>query len=307
MTANASGMLELVVTRAHMVADGVVSLELADPTGAPLPAWTPGAHVDVHVAPGVVRQYSLCSDPADLSHYRIAVLRVPDGRGGSAAVHDTLRTGSAVTVSAPRNQFELVDAARYVLIAGGIGITPLLPMVHALRASGRRWELVYGGRSRSTMAFTDELLDENVTLYPQDETGRLDLAALLADREESTVFACGPAGLLDAVRSAHRGPVHTELFTPDEQRGDAFEVRLARTGLTVTVAEDVTVLDAVRAAGADAPSSCELGICGTCETKVLAGTPDHRDTLLSEAEKAAGDTMLICVSRCRDDVLVLDL
>lgn len=299
--------LDVVVSDAGAVADGVVALTLADPDGKSLPPWTPGAHIDVHIAPGVVRQYSLCSDPDDRAHYRIAVLRVPDGRGGSAAVHETLRTGTRVTVSRPRNRFELVDAESYVLVAGGIGITPLLPMARALEAGGRPWRMLYGGRSRRTMAFLDELPAARVTVAPQDETGRPDLAAFLAGHERSTVYVCGPSGLLDAVRERHAGPVHTELFTATVQSGDAFDVRLARAGITVAVAENVSILDAVRAAGVDAPSSCELGICGTCETAVLAGTPEHRDDLLTEDEKASGRTMLICVSRCRSGAMVLDL
>ncbi|MFB7213765.1 PDR/VanB family oxidoreductase [Streptomyces sp. NPDC056255] len=307
-----AGTRVLEVREAGAAADGVLSLTLTDPSGAPLPPWTPGAHVDLHVAPGLVRQYSLCSDPEDTGHYRIAVLRVPDGRGGSAAVHETLRAGSRVAVSAPRNHFELVDAPEYVLVAGGIGITPLLAMAHRLTASGKPWRMLYGGRSRTTMAFLGELPPDRVTVVPQDEAGHPDLAGYLAATPGATVYACGPGGLLDAVRELHPGPVHTERFTaPDPARspdGDhAFDVRLARSGIDVHVPADTSVLDAVRAAGAETPSSCEAGICGTCETAVLDGFPDHRDTLLTPQEQEAGATMLICVSRCRGARLVLDL
>ncbi|MGW3507773.1 PDR/VanB family oxidoreductase [Streptomyces sp. NPDC000994] len=307
------GTRPLRVTRAESTADGVLALTLADPAGACLPPWTPGAHVDVHVDPGLVRQYSLCSDPDDLTHYRIAVLRVPDGRGGSAAVHDTARTGLTLPVSAPRNHFPLIDAEEYLLVAGGIGITPLLPIARRLTRLGRPWRMLYGGRSRATMAFLDELPPAQVTVVPEDEAGRPDLAAFLGGQPGATVYACGPGGLLDAVRALHAGPVHTERFTPPDPApvpadGDhAFEVELARSGLSVTVPVGTTVLDAVRDAGADAPSSCEAGICGTCETTVLDGTPDHRDDLLTPEEQATGRTMLICVSRCRGERLILDL
>ncbi|MFJ9680907.1 PDR/VanB family oxidoreductase [Streptomyces sp. NPDC101194] len=306
------GTRVLEVREAETVADGVLSLTLADPSGAPLPPWTPGAHVDLHVAPGLVRQYSLCSDPQDTGHYRIAVLRVPDGRGGSAAVHETLRAGGRVAVSAPRNHFELVDAPEYLLVAGGIGITPLLAMARRLTAVGKPWRMLYGGRSRATMAFLGELPADRVTVVPQDEAGHPDLAGYLAAAPAATVYACGPGGLLDAVRELHPGPVHTERFTAPDPAGNpevdhAFDVRLARSGLDVRVPADTSVLDAVRAAGAEVPSSCEAGICGTCETRVIDGDPDHRDTLLTPEEQQTGTTMMICVSRCRGTRLVLDL
>ncbi|MFJ3669516.1 PDR/VanB family oxidoreductase [Streptomyces sp. NPDC090106] len=300
-----------VLTR-HDAADGVVALTLADPAGRPLPAWTPGAHVDLHLGGDVVRQYSLCSDPQDLSHYRIAVLDVPGGRGGSRRVHAALRPGTELPVSAPRNRFPLTeDAADYVLIAGGIGITPLLPMAARLTALGRPWRMLYAGRSRTTMAFLGEPPPQRVTVVAEDESGRPDLAAYLAPHPRATVYACGPAGLLDAVRALHPGPVHTERFTaePAPAPGDdgIFTVELARTGTEVTVPPGRSILEAVRAAGTPVASSCESGICGTCETKVLAGRPDHRDDLLTPDERACGDTMMICVSRSADARLVLDL
>ncbi|MGW1006935.1 PDR/VanB family oxidoreductase [Streptomyces sp. NPDC002520] len=301
---------ELRVHTREYAAEGVVALTLVDPAGGPLPAWTPGAHVDLHLAGGTVRQYSLCSDPADLSRYRIGVLRVPDGRGGSRRVHDELHPGTLLAVSPPRNQFALVeDADEYILVAGGIGITPLLPMVRRLTALGRPWRMLYAGRSRTTMAFLRELPTRNVTLVPEDEAGRPDLARYLAPHPAATVYACGPGGLLDAVRDLHPGPVHTERFTaaPATADGDAFTVVLARSGTEVVVPPGRSVLDAVRDAGVPAPSSCEMGICGTCETKVLSGTPDHRDDLLTPDERATGDSMMLCVSRSADARLVLDL
>jgi ferredoxin-NADP reductase len=307
-----AGTRLLEVREAVAAAEGVLSLTLADPSGAPLPSWTPGAHVDLHVKPGTVRQYSLCSDPDDTGYYRIAVLRVPDGRGGSAAVHERIRAGATVAVSEPRNHFELVDAPDYLLVAGGIGITPLLAMARRLTALGKPWRMLYGGRSRATMAFLDELPPDRVTVVPQDEAGRPDLAGYLATAPDATVYACGPGGLLDAVRALHPGPVHTERFIAPEPAGSpdgdhAFEVRLARTGLDLHVPAGTSVLDAIRAAGGEVPSSCEAGICGTCETAVIDGVPDHRDALLTPEEQEAGTTMLICVSRCRGARLVLDL
>ncbi|MFE7233326.1 PDR/VanB family oxidoreductase [Streptomyces sp. NPDC057596] len=304
---------ELRVAAREDAADGVVALTLVDPGGGRLPVWAPGAHLDLHLAGGLVRQYSLCSDPEDLSHYRIGVLRVEDGRGGSRLVHCALRPGTVLPVSAPRNNFPLVeDADEYVLIAGGIGITPLLPMAGRLTALGRPWRMLYAGRSRTTMAFLGELPPRHVTVVPEDEAGRPDLAAHLAPSPGATVYACGPGGLLDAVRALHPGPLHTERFTaapaaPGPTGAGAFTVELARSGTEVTVPADRSVLDAVREAGTPVPSSCEMGICGTCETKVLAGTPDHRDDLLTPEEQAAGDTMMICVSRSTGARLVLDL
>ncbi|WP_455360636.1 PDR/VanB family oxidoreductase [Streptomyces sp. SYSU K21746] len=306
------------VARTELVADGVLALTLVDPGGAPLPSWTPGAHVDLHLAPGLIRPYSLCSDPGDPTHYRVAVLRVPGGRGGSVHTHDRVRTGDTLPVSVPRNHFELVDAERYLLVAGGIGITPLLPMAHRLTALGKPWRMLYGGRSRTTMAFLDELPPARVTVAPQDETGLPDLAGFLSPWPDATVYACGPDGLLTAVRELHPGPVHTERFTPPvpsnpqdpsggTSRGQSFTVRLSRSGLTLTVPADRSVLEVVREAGVSADSSCEMGICGSCETKVLEGVPDHRDDLLTPEEKTGGCTMMICVSRCLGDRLVLDL
>ena len=310
-TIGAEDTLSLRVAEVTSVSTDVVALTLVDRDGGELPAWTPGAHLDLHVGPGLIRQYSLCSDPNDLSRYRIAVLRVANGRGGSIAVHERVAAGDTVTVSRPRNHFELADAESHLLIAGGIGITPVLPMAHRLAALGTPWRLLYGGRSRASMAFVDELPDGDVTLAPADECGRPDLAGFLAAWPNATVHACGPQGMLDAVRDLHAGPVRTERFTATAPAGSAddasFEAHLSTSDMTLTVPGDVTLLDAVRAAGVDVPSSCESGICGTCETRVLAGTPDHRDDLLTDDERAAGDTMLICVSRCLGDRLVLDL
>ncbi|WP_330336730.1 PDR/VanB family oxidoreductase [Streptomyces sp. NBC_00557] len=306
--------LELVVSRREPAADGVLALTLRDPLGRELPGWEPGAHVDLLLGPGLERQYSLCGDPADRSAWRIAVLRETAGRGGSAYVHEQVGEGGKVRVRGPRNHFRLEPAPRYRFIAGGIGITPVLPMLAAADEAGADWTLLYGGRTRASMAFTAELAryGDRVTLAPQDETGLLDLAAVLDDLAEGTlVYCCGPGPLLDAVEArCPAAALRVERFAPKEQQAggeEEFEVSLARSGLTVTVPPDVSVLDAVRAAGVEVLYSCTEGTCGTCETDVLEGTPDHRDSVLTEEERAAGDTMMICVSRCRGARLVLDL
>jgi ferredoxin-NADP reductase len=305
---------ELVVDRRDPAADGVLALTLRHPLGEQLPRWEPGAHIDVLLGPGLERQYSLCGDPADRTAWRIAVLREPAGRGGSAHVHEQLGQGDKVRVRGPRNHFALRPAPRYRFIAGGIGITPILPMLAAAEAEGAEWTLLYGGRTRESMAFTEELsrYGDRVTVAPQDETGLLDLPSVLDGVPEGTlVYCCGPGPLLDAVEErCPAGLLHVERFTPKEQpaaENTQFEVELAQTGTTVTVAPDVSVLDAVRASGVEVLFSCTEGTCGTCETDVLDGTPDHRDSVLTDEEREAGETMMICVSRCRGKKLVLDL
>ncbi|MFF7865812.1 PDR/VanB family oxidoreductase [Streptomyces qaidamensis] len=305
---------ELVVAGREFAADGVLALTLRHPLGEPLPEWEPGAHVDVVLEPGLERQYSLCGDPADRSAWRIAVLREPDGRGGSAHVHEQLGEDAKVRVRGPRNNFRLEPAPRYRFVAGGIGITPLLPMLAAAEAAGAEWTLLYGGRTRGSMAFGEELgrYGDRVTFAPEDETGLLDLPSVLDDVPEGTlVYCCGPGPLLDAVEArCPSGVLRVERFQPKEQQtggNTAFEVELARSGRTLTVAPEVSVLDAVRAAGVEVLYSCTEGTCGTCETDILDGEPDHRDSVLTDDERAAGETMLICVSRCRGGRLVLDL
>ncbi|MEU9559821.1 PDR/VanB family oxidoreductase [Streptomyces fumanus] len=304
----------LVVADARPAADGVRVLTLRHPLGEPLPEWTPGAHLDLLLAPDLERQFSLCGDPADREVWRVAVLREPAGRGGSAYVHEKLAPGAEVRVRGPRNHFPLEPAPRYRFVAGGIGITPILPMLAAAEAAGAEWTLLYGGRSRASMAFTGELAayGDRVTLAPEDETGLLDLAAVLDHLPPDTlVYCCGPGPLLDAVEERCPPQVlRTERFRPKERpagEDEEFEVVLARSGRSVTVPPHVSVLDAVRAAGAEVLYSCAEGTCGTCETEVVEGVPDHRDSVLTEEERAAGETMLICVSRCRGKRLVLDL
>ncbi|WP_328945472.1 PDR/VanB family oxidoreductase [Streptomyces sp. NBC_00250] len=292
-------------------AEGVRGLVLADPTGAALAPWEPGAHLEVTLPSGAVRHYSLCGDPADRSTYRLGVLREPDGRGGSEEIHTSVGEGTVLAVRGPFNRFPLVSAARYLFIAGGIGITPLLPMVRSLPPGS--WSLLYGGRSLAAMAYREELSAlPGVTLVPQDTAGLPDLDAVLAGiPAETAVYCCGPEGLLRAVEERWPGSLHTERFRAaparDSGGGDGFEVELRRSGRTVRVAPGRTLLDAVREVVPGVAYSCEEGVCGTCETKVIAGTPEHHDSVLGEDERASGTTMMICVGRSRGDRLVLDL
>jgi ferredoxin-NADP reductase len=307
-----------VLEKMEAVADDVARLVLRHPDGYELPAWAPGAHVDLVLADGLVRQYSLCGDPDDLSTLHVAVLREEAGRGGSQHVHDELGEGDVVHVRGPRNHFPLVQADRYLFIAGGIGITPILPMIAQVEASGADWRLVYGGRTRSSMAFQAELQDRypgKVVIHPQDEVGLLDLPTLLADLGATAVYCCGPEGLLAAVEercaSLPKGTLHVERFAPKDGAADgpreSFEVELAQTGTILTVPADRSVLDVVEDSGIQVLSSCQEGTCGTCETTVLSGIPDHRDSVLTDDEQAANDTMMICVSRSCSPRLVLDL
>lgn len=307
--------LRLTVRRMTWEAEGVLSVELVHPEGKPLPAWTPGAHLDVHVG-GQIRQYSLCGDPHTGDVYRIGVLNEPASRGGSRYVHTQLRPGQQVTVSEPRNHFALEDADGYVFVAGGIGITPLLAMAREADRRGDTWRMVYGGRSRASMAFTAELaaLGGEVTFVPQDEQGHIDLAAELGALPPGTlVYSCGPEPLLTAVEERCPGDrLRLERFAAPvvEHTGEdeEFEVEFRSSGVTLTVGAGTSILDAAEGAGLTVESSCRDGICGSCETRVLDGTPDHRDFLLSDAERAAGATMMICVSRCASrSRLVLDL
>ncbi len=310
---------EVVVWDRTEVAEGVVSLTLADPGGGELPGWTPGAHVDLLLTPELTRQYSLCGSPSDRDRWRIGVLLDEGGRGGSKHVHAMVQPGTRVQVRGPRNNFPLAAAGRYVFVAGGIGITPLVPMIAEAEATEAEWRLHYGGRRRQSMAFVDELLErygDRVEVWPEDEHGVLDLAAVLGQPQPGAlVYTCGPEGLLQAVEARcagwPAGSLHVERFAAKPVDGAAavttFEVVCQRSGITVTVPEDKSILEVVQDAGVAALSSCLEGVCGTCETAVVEGEPDHRDSLLTSDEKAAGDYMMICVSRCNGPRLVLDL
>jgi len=293
--------LRLRVAARETVADGVVQLRLE---GRDLPGWEPGAHIDLVLPSGLVRQYSLCGDPADSSSYTVATRLVEDGRGGSREVHEQVRVGTELEVRGPRNRFPLVEAPGYVFVAGGIGITPVLPMLRAL-PDGADWRLLYAGRTRESMPFLaeiEELGADRVSVV----AGLPDLDGELADVPEgAVVYCCGPEGLMAAV--AERFPdVRLERFAPRASaKGEAFELELRRSGRTLTVPADSTVLAAVRAELPNTLYSCEQGFCGTCQQRVLEGEVEHRDELLTDAERA--DSMLICVSRARSVRLVLDL
>ncbi|MEV6900294.1 PDR/VanB family oxidoreductase [Amycolatopsis sp. NPDC051372] len=320
---------EVRVLAARWEAAGVISLELARANGGQLPPWNPGAHVEVVLPSGRIRHYSLCGSREESDSYTIAVLREAAGRGGSAEVHDTALVGKSLVIRGPRNNFPLRPASAYVLVAGGIGITPMLSMARELTTRGADWRMHYGGRSLESMAYLRDLdklacaADAPVEVRPQDEAGVLPLDEIVsAAPVGAAIYGCGPALMLDALRAAVARlrpelEVHFELFsaaTPDAS-GDCapdhherpFTVVLAHTGKAVEVAEGKTILEAVRDVVPEVPYSCEEGFCGTCCTKVIGGTPVHRDTVLSEEEQAAGDTMMICVGSCSSAELVLDL
>ncbi|MER5523720.1 PDR/VanB family oxidoreductase [Streptomyces sp. NPDC002677] len=297
-----SRALRLRVASRTTAADGVVQLRLE---GKQLPEWQPGAHLDVVLPSGLVRQYSLCGDPADTSSYTIATRLVADGRGGSREVHEQVAEGMELEVRGPRNRFPLVGADSYVFVAGGIGITPILSMVRAV-PTGAEWRLLYCGRSRASMPFLAELAgDDRVTVVAEDEDGRPDLDALTVP-EGALVYCCGPQGLMAAVEERFPA-VRLERFAPGtgSAGNKEFELELRRSGRTLTVPADSTVLAAVRAELPDTAYSCAQGFCGTCRQRVLAGEVEHRDELLTDTERA--DSMLICVSRARGGRLVLDL
>jgi ferredoxin-NADP reductase len=298
----------VVVAGLRTVADGVRELTLVPSNGTPLPSWAPGAHIDLILDDGLVRQYSLCGPVEDHDHWTVAVLREPEGTGGSAYVHDKLEVGDRLLTHGPRNHFPWEPGGEHVFVAGGIGITPIVPMLAAADAAGVEWVLHYGGRTRDSMAYADELAErygDRVVLHPQDVEGLLDLPAILGGpREGLVVHACGPPALLDALEEACQefpeGTLHLERFVAAEgahDAGDRFEVELASDGRVLEVGENESILEVLERAGVDILSSCREGTCGTCETDVLEGRVEHRDTMLTPAERAANDVMFVCVSR----------
>jgi len=312
---------DLEVLRRETVADGVVTLTLADQAGADLPEWSAGAHIDLLLTPSLVRQYSLCGSTSKRSEWMVAVLLDPDSRGGSQFIHEELSEGSTVRVRGPRNHFPMVGSPRYQFIAGGIGITPILPMIEAAEARGADWQLLYGGRARASMAFLDPLerFGDRVTVSPRDERqSRLDLDSVLAEPQDDTlVYCCGPEGLLGAVEGACRpwpdDSLRIERFSakpleePPPDALDTFEVECQASGVTVTVPANRSIYEALEEEGVAVLGSCMEGVCGTCECDVIEGEPDHRDSVLSEAERARGDMIMVCVSRSRSERLVLDI
>jgi ferredoxin-NADP reductase len=306
------------VAEVRRVATDVVCIDLKPADRRPFEAFEPGAHVDLYAPNGALRQYSLCGDPADQSRYTVAVKREASGRGGSSSMHDDVEVGTAMGMTGPRNFFPLSAAAAHsVFIAGGIGITPIRAMILALERAGASWELHYCARSDAHAAFYPELAalgSDRVTTY-FSETPLLDAAALLRQvRPGAHVYCCGPEGLMKAVAAAAshwpEEQVHFEWFAAPKQdwpENRAFIIELARSGLTLEVPAARTILQVVRDHGIDVVSACEEGVCGTCETRVLEGACEHRDVLLSPAERAAGKTMMVCISRAKTPKLVLDL
>jgi ferredoxin-NADP reductase len=314
------GLLEMHVKSISFQAQGVLEFELRSVNHQPLPAFTAGAHVDVHLQNGLIRSYSLINSQAESHHYRIAVNRDAASRGGSKYLHDNIRPGDVVSVSPPRNNFPLrEDAEESVFVAGGIGITPILAMVTRLEGLGRNWRLHYCARTRKAAAYVEELIAlgrERVRLNFDGEDGGqiLDLAAVISAAGGAAHFyCCGPTGMLSAFERATATlpteRVHLEYFAstlPAAVEG-GFEIQLARSGRTLAVPPGRSILDVLIEAGLDVRFSCAEGICGSCETAVISGDPDHRDLVLSAEERASNRKMMICCSGCKSDRLVLDL
>ncbi|MGK8705873.1 PDR/VanB family oxidoreductase [Metapseudomonas otitidis] len=315
-------VLNLVVRKRQEQGEGVVILDLADPMGRSLPNFEAGAHIDIHLKPGLVRQYSLCGDPANAAVYRLGVLRDPASRGGSVAVHELLTEGASVSVGMPRNLFPLAaGASRSILIGGGIGITPMIAMAHQLTAQDSPFELHYCGRSRHRTAFLDELASADfaacVRTHFDDEgdAQKLDLPTVLGQPGAGVhVYVCGPSGFMDWVIDGARKAgyaeehIHREYFQVEvDVSGDSFEVVAQRSGKSVQVAEGQSIIDALATVGIKVEISCEQGVCGTCLCDVLEGEPDHRDVYLTDDEKAANDQILVCCSRAKSKKLVLDI
>jgi ferredoxin-NADP reductase len=317
MTTTAGQLQELRVTEVRWEADGVLSLRFDALDGGTLPAWTPGAHLDVRFGNGVERQYSLCGRPGELG-WRVAVLREEVSRGGSRFVHETLRVGDTVEVRGPINTFELEPGTETILVAGGIGITPLLPMMAELEARSLPWRLVYLGRRRSGMAYLRHPLVAGARsrVVASQEDGRVELAeAIGAIPAGAKVYACGPermlAGLEELAAGWQKGVLRLERFhakpMAESLSSEAFDVECRRSGITVTVEKDCSILSMLEAAGIPVPSSCLEGVCGTCETTLVDGEAEHRDSILSPDEREANETMMICVSRATTPRLVLDI
>jgi len=311
-----AGRRALRVKRMTWEVPGVVSVDLVAPDGTALPPWEAGAHIDLHLPGAPVRQYSLCGDPDDRMSWRIAVREVTGGRV-SGLVHKALRVGALVESEGPRNNFPLLPAAHYLFIAGGIGITPILPMLRAARLAGAASTLLFCAKRVEDAPFLAEAREHaEVTVHASAEGTRLDVAAGLANvRSDTMVYCCGPETLMTAVEAAAahwpEGSVRFEWFAPKSrpagEEDGGFDVVCARAGRTVKVDAGTSILAALREAGLDLPSSCEQGICGTCECRVLEGEVDHRDSILSASERAANEAMMTCVSRAKGARLVLDI
>jgi vanillate O-demethylase ferredoxin subunit len=316
--------LTVKVIKKTVEAEDIVSFAFASADGAPLPSFSAGSHIDVHLASGLVRQYSLCNDPHESQHYQIAVLKDPQSRGGSVAVHATIQEGDMVTISDPRNHFALEPADHYLLFAGGIGVTPILCMAERLSRIDAGFDLHYSARSKERTAFYDRIAGSAFADRAQFHfdsgdggAGKLDLPAVLAAAAPGAhLYVCGPAGYIEFIIGSARAAgwdetrIHVEYFgaAPQDTAGDvAFDVKIASTGKVYRIAADKPVTTALLEYGIDIMVSCEQGVCGTCITRVLDGQPDHRDMYLTDEEKAANDQFTPCCSRSRSNCLVLDL
>lgn len=317
-----SAMRRVRIDRKTVEALDICSFELVDPEGAALPAFTAGAHIDVQVAPGLVRQYSLCNHPGETHRYMIGVLRDARSRGGSVAMH-ALEVGQTLSISDPRNHFALAEKAPHsLLLAGGIGITPLLCMAQGLAGLGQSFALHYCARAPERAAFVERITGTaawSAHVHYDDGPAAqwLDVRAVLASQPQGThLYVCGPAGFMDAMLAAAREAawpeerLHREYFGAapiDTSHHGGFEVQIASTGAVIRIEPECTVVEALAAAGIELPTSCEQGVCGTCLTRVIAGTPDHRDLYLTPQEQQRGDQFTPCCSRAKSARLLLDL
>jgi vanillate O-demethylase ferredoxin subunit len=320
-----TGWIKVKVKDRAALAEGIVGLTLEKGDGAPLPGFSPGAHIDVELPNGLIRQYSLSNAASENHHYRIGVLLDPDTRGGSKSVHEDLHTGSEIRISEPRNHFPLTAEAKHsILFAGGIGITPILCMARALATKSQSFELHYCCRSETKMAYRDEIATgdfaSHVHFHFDDEVDeqKLDLEKVLGNPDTNThIYVCGPKGFMDfVINSAHdfgwrEDNIHFEYFSGahiEHLEGDMpFQVKIASTGQVIDISTEETITQALANNGVDMPVSCEQGICGTCVTRILDGTPDHRDMYFTDAEKEANDQFTPCCSRSKSPCLVLDL
>ncbi|HKT53224.1 MAG TPA: PDR/VanB family oxidoreductase [Caulobacteraceae bacterium] len=313
----------LVVQAMRLEAQDILSVELASPSGAPLAAFTAGSHIDLHLPGGLIRSYSLVNPDTERGRYVVAVYREPLSQGGSRYVHDTLRVGDQIVVEGPRNNFAVADdGGRHVLIAGGIGVTPICSMIERLGRLDRPWTLYYCAQTAAKAAFRDlvqsraEACDGRVVFNFDGEPGgtMLDIAALVAAQpEDAHLYCCGPKGMLEAFRAAcgerPASHVHFEYFAADTHAATerSFTLVLSRSGRRLAVPEGKTILDVLLAHGVNIAYSCQQGICGACETRVISGQPDHRDQILTDEERLSGGAMMVCCSGALSDELVLDL
>jgi len=320
----ATPVLKVRVAAKTLEAADICSFELVSADGKPLPAFSAGSHIDVPLPGGITRQYSLCNEPGESHRYQIAVLRDANSRGGSSAMHERVNVGDVIEISAPKNHFPLAhEAKKSLLLAGGIGVTPILCMAERLAATGGAFEMHYCTRSAERTAFRERIaasrFADRVRFHfdDGDASQKLDIAGLLGSPEGGThLYVCGPKGFMDAVLGTARergwpaAQLHCEYFSAEvvhSASDESFEVQIASTGRIVVVPRDKTVVQALTEAGVEVQTSCEQGVCGTCLTRVLEGVPDHKDMYLTPEEQAANDQFTPCCSRAKSARLVLDL